>query len=183
MIARSTFAAVAVAFVAAGLLRHAAPLTAQAPHAPAMPPVPANLAALESHLADLRMLTDSGENAEAYFSPDGTHLIFQSSPDPVSCDQMYVMKVDGTIATLESVRHSDWGAVCQVTAAIGELAAGDLYLYPLVNPDIRFDLYLLHDSRRPLTLAARRFVEILQARLEQAHVSWQQALAEQQSSW
>ena len=37
-----------------------------------------------------------GENAEAYFSPDGTHLIFQSSPDPVSCDQMYVMKIDGT---------------------------------------------------------------------------------------
>ena len=42
------------------------------------------------------MLTDKGENAEAYFSPDGTHLIFQSSPDPVSCDQMYVMKIDGT---------------------------------------------------------------------------------------
>ncbi len=93
---RLTLAAATVAFVAAGLLRPDALLTAQAPHAPAMPPVPANLAELETHLADIRMLTDKGENAEAYFSPDGTHLIFQSSPDPVSCDQMYVMKTDGT---------------------------------------------------------------------------------------
>ena len=37
-----------------------------------MPPVPANLGVLETHLADIRMLTDKGENAEAYFSPDGT---------------------------------------------------------------------------------------------------------------
>ena len=96
MNARSTVVAVALAAAAAGLLPHATPLTAQAPHAPATPPVPANLAALERHLADIRMLTDRGENAEAYFSPDGTHLIFQSSPDPVSCDQMYVMKIDGT---------------------------------------------------------------------------------------
>ena len=96
MNARSTLVAATVAFVAAGLLRPDTFLTAQAPHAPAMPPVPANLAALETHLADIRMLTDKGENAEAYFSPDGTHLIFQSSPDPVSCDQMYVMKIDGT---------------------------------------------------------------------------------------
>jgi hypothetical protein len=29
----------------------------------------------EKHLADLRQLTFGGENAEAYFSPDGTRLI------------------------------------------------------------------------------------------------------------
>ena len=82
MNARLTLAAATVAFVAAGLLRPDSRLTAQAPHAPAMPPVPANLAALETHLADIRMLTDKGENAEAYFSPDGTHLIFQSLARP-----------------------------------------------------------------------------------------------------
>jgi Tol biopolymer transport system component len=53
----------------------------------------------EPHLADIRMLTVKGENAEAYFSPDGTRLIFQSSPDPVACDQMYVMKIDGSDVT------------------------------------------------------------------------------------
>ena len=63
MTARLTLAAVTIAFVAVGLLRPDSRLTAQAPHAPAMPPVPANLAVLEAHLADIRMLTDTGEPA------------------------------------------------------------------------------------------------------------------------
>ncbi|CAN5810234.1 hypothetical protein BH23GEM7_BH23GEM7_11070 [soil metagenome] len=49
----------------------------------------------ESHLANLRMLTHGGENAEAYFSADGRQLIFQSTPAAGGCDQMYVMDVDG----------------------------------------------------------------------------------------
>jgi Tol biopolymer transport system component len=98
MNARLLTAAVAVA-LAAGLLRPDSLVTAQAPHAPPAAPSPEALARLETHLTDIRMLTDEGENAEAYFSPDGTRLIFQSSPDPVSCDQMYVMKIDGSDLT------------------------------------------------------------------------------------
>lgn len=95
MTARLTLAAATLALVTAGWMRPDSLLLAQH-QAPAMPPVPENLAALESRLSDIRMITDKGENAEAYFSPDGTQLIFQSSPDPVACDQMYVMKIDGT---------------------------------------------------------------------------------------
>ena len=99
MNARLLTAAMAVA-IAAGLLRTDTLLTAQAPlGTQAAMPSPAELARLETHLADVRMLTVEGENAEAYFSPDGTRLIFQSSPDPQACDQMYVMKVDGTGVT------------------------------------------------------------------------------------
>src|SRR5438093_8115196 len=51
----------------------------------------------ETHLANLRQLTFGGENAEAYFSPDGTHLIFQSHrPPETTCDQMYQMKIHST---------------------------------------------------------------------------------------
>src|SRR5687768_4216027 len=50
----------------------------------------------ESHLANITQLTDGGENAEAYFSRDGTRLIFQSTRDGRSCDQQYVMRVDGS---------------------------------------------------------------------------------------
>jgi len=32
----------------------------------------------EKHLRNVRQLTFGGENAEAYFNPDGTRLIFQS---------------------------------------------------------------------------------------------------------
>jgi Tol biopolymer transport system component len=45
----------------------------------------------EKHLADIRQLTFGGENAEAYFSPDGTKLIFQATIDGRTCDQQYVL--------------------------------------------------------------------------------------------
>jgi Tol biopolymer transport system component len=51
----------------------------------------------EVHLANIRQLTFGGNNAEAYFSKDGTRLIFQRQ-DSVStgCDQEYVMNIDGS---------------------------------------------------------------------------------------
>jgi Tol biopolymer transport system component len=50
----------------------------------------------ESHLADVRQLTFGGENAEAYFSASGRQLVFQSTRDGRTCDQQFVMNVDGS---------------------------------------------------------------------------------------
>ena len=50
----------------------------------------------ERHFKNLRQLTRGGENAEAYFSPDGSRLIFQSTRPGYPCDQIYTMKADGT---------------------------------------------------------------------------------------
>jgi len=47
----------------------------------------------ERHLRNLRQLTFGGENAEAYWSPDGARLIYQHSGEGVPCDQQYVMDV------------------------------------------------------------------------------------------
>jgi Tol biopolymer transport system component len=48
--------------------------------------------AREKHLSELRQLTfGDGENAEAYWSPDGRSLIFQSTREGRACDQIYVM--------------------------------------------------------------------------------------------
>ena len=52
--------------------------------------------ASEPHLRSIRQLTFGGQNAEAYFSHDGKRLIFQSTRDGRSCDQQYIMNVDGT---------------------------------------------------------------------------------------
>lgn len=50
----------------------------------------------EPHLANLRMLTHGGENAEAYWSYDGRKLIFQATwPGISQCDQIYMMDVAG----------------------------------------------------------------------------------------
>src|SRR5690242_10269558 len=50
----------------------------------------------EHHLRNIRQITFGGQNAEAYFSHDGTRLIFQSTRDGRSCDQQFIMNIDGT---------------------------------------------------------------------------------------
>src|SRR5574338_1620350 len=50
----------------------------------------------ETHLTNIRRLTNGGENAEAYFSHDGQWLTFQSTRDGRTCDQQYVMRTDGS---------------------------------------------------------------------------------------
>ena len=51
----------------------------------------------EPRLANVRMLTKVGENAEAYFSFDGKRLIYQStSPPDVPCDQIFSMDLTGS---------------------------------------------------------------------------------------
>ena len=50
----------------------------------------------ERYLVNLRQLTFGGENAEAYFAPDGSRLIFQSTRADVPCDQIFTMRLDGS---------------------------------------------------------------------------------------
>ncbi len=50
----------------------------------------------EPHLKNIKMLTDSGENAEAYFSFDESKLSYQSTSGGLECDQIFLMNPDGT---------------------------------------------------------------------------------------
>ncbi|HSH46375.1 MAG TPA: hypothetical protein VK966_11080, partial [Longimicrobiales bacterium] len=57
----------------------------------------------EPRLTNVRRLTAGGQNAEAYFSPDGQRLIFQSTmPGVTQCDQQFVMDLDGQDVSLVS---------------------------------------------------------------------------------
>jgi len=53
-------------------------------------------------LADIRQLTHGRQNAEAYWSPDGKRLIFQSTRKGYECDQILIMKADGSNQKLVS---------------------------------------------------------------------------------
>ena len=48
----------------------------------------------ERHFKDVRQLTFGGENAEAYFGPDGKHLIFQATPRGAKCDHEYTLDLE-----------------------------------------------------------------------------------------
>jgi TolB protein len=89
MAAMSTDFRAGLALVAAGAALSLAFSGTQAPDSP-------KPASVEKHLANIKQLTFGGENAEAYFSKDGSRLIFQSTRAGYPCDQIYSMKIDGT---------------------------------------------------------------------------------------
>lgn len=56
----------------------------------------------EKHFKNIKMLTNGGENAEAYFSFDGKKLVFQATFDSMECDQIFTINTDGTDRQLVS---------------------------------------------------------------------------------
>lgn len=58
--------------------------------------VAALAAAQSSHLGAIRQLTHGGQNAEAYWAPDGRRIIFQTTRPPYGCDQIFIMNADGS---------------------------------------------------------------------------------------
>jgi Tol biopolymer transport system component len=48
------------------------------------------------HLRNIQQLTNGGQNAEAYWSPDGKKLVFQSTREKLECDQIFTMNADGS---------------------------------------------------------------------------------------
>lgn len=72
----------------------------------------------EKHFKDLHQLTFGGENAEAYFSPDGRKLIFQSTRDGRECDQIYTMSIDGEDVGM--VSNGQGRTTCAFFSPIGD---------------------------------------------------------------
>lgn len=70
----------------------------------------------EIHLADVRQLTFGGENAEAYWSPDGTELIFQSTHGEYACDQIFRMPLSDP-AALKLVSTGEGRTTCAYFSA------------------------------------------------------------------
>jgi DNA-binding transcriptional LysR family regulator len=83
-----------------------------------------------------------------------------------------LVRIDGMVATLESVRHSDWGAICLMNSVADRLRDSDTFIYPIGKPRMQFDLYLLHDLRQPLSVASRSFIELFQRRLKEVQTHW-----------
>jgi Tol biopolymer transport system component len=68
----------------------------------------------EAHFSHLYQLTFGGENAEAYWSSDGSKLIFQSTRDGYPCDQEFVLDLGS-------------GAVRRVSTGTGRTTCGYFY--------------------------------------------------------
>jgi Tol biopolymer transport system component len=51
---------------------------------------------MDRHLKNVTQLTLEGDNGEAYFSPDGSRLIYQSNRGGYNCDKIWIMNIDGS---------------------------------------------------------------------------------------
>jgi len=56
----------------------------------------------EKYLSNIKMLTDGGENAEAYLSFDEKELIYQATVGELKCDQIFTMNINGSDKKLVS---------------------------------------------------------------------------------
>jgi DNA-binding transcriptional LysR family regulator len=83
-----------------------------------------------------------------------------------------LVRIDGTVAALESVRNSDWGAICLMNSIAERIGDDDTFIYPIASPAMQFDLYLLHDLRKPLNTAARSFFQMVQRQLREVQNGW-----------
>jgi len=63
------------------------------PAGPPMDPATLLYPGEERHLRNVRQLTFEGENAEAYWSPDGKKLVFQARTGGGDCDQIYTLDI------------------------------------------------------------------------------------------
>ena len=108
--------------------------------------------------------------------PSERHLMGATLLDYITGGEIIasrVMKVDGFVGTIESIRRSDWGAVCQAIGVMQYLDRRDLFIYPIYKPVMHLESYFLHHPSRPLTLAARCFVEMLERRLLDVRTAWE----------
>jgi Tol biopolymer transport system component len=73
----------------------------------------------EVHLSNIRQMTFGGENAEAYWSPDGEELVFQSTRPGLNCDQIFRMPVSDP-AALTMVSTGEGRTTCPYFTADNE---------------------------------------------------------------
>jgi Tol biopolymer transport system component len=66
----------------------------------------------EEHLTDLRQLTHGGENAEAYWSPDGRELILQARPTGSGCDRIFRLRLADDPPVLVPVSSGQGATTC-----------------------------------------------------------------------
>jgi Tol biopolymer transport system component len=98
----------------------------------------------EPRLTNIKQLTDGGQNAEAYFSADGTRLIFQATRPGVSaCDQIYTMDLDGE--NLE-----------MVSTGTGRTTCG--YFYPSGDQILYSSTHLLDEACPPVPDRSQGYV-------------------------
>jgi DNA-binding transcriptional LysR family regulator len=85
--------------------------------------------------------------------------------------------INGTCGAFEMARRSDWVALSPFLAVYNEWRDGDMYIYPIVEPFVAFELYLVYDKRRPLSQASRHLIATIENEFRKVDEAWLKLVA------
>lgn len=85
-----------------------------------------------------------------------------------------MIESDGLNTTLEYIRHSGWSTLTAVASVIDAADTGALIINPIVRPKAPVEYYLVRQTRRPLTSASERFVDLLREELASIMGRWKE---------
>lgn len=108
-------------------------------------------------LANLPLILPSKRN--------GLRLIVDRIAEDEDVDLSIRLEVDSFTAIEELARHSDWVTVLPAIAVGRGLAEGTLRAHRIVAPRVTRKIICVHNPRRPLSPAARLFVQMMTAEL------------------
>ena len=100
--------------------------------------------------------------------PSGRHSLRQkidSHPRLHAPNVGRILEIDGLTATLELVRASDWATVLPIVAVADDVREGRLKTEAISAPELWLDYFLVQTKDLPLSVASRRFLDLLDAEL------------------
>jgi LysR family transcriptional regulator, nitrogen assimilation regulatory protein len=148
----------------------------------AIPPADSGLAAWPAFKDSLVLVTGKPINGKSLtpcrlpkidnlklIVPAKSHLLNTLTLDFIAASGIQparVLVVQGYVSTFELARSSDWAGIFPATSMVNEIETReDLYIYPVIQPALSYDLYFVHDPRHALTEAMRRFLSELELHL------------------
>lgn len=88
-----------------------------------------------------------------------------------------VIEIDGLFGTLEFIRNSDFSGIFPVTTIVRDLHKGEYIVNPLEDLQTTLEYFLVHQTQRPLSPAARELVIRLEAALHKTSDAWAKVVA------
>lgn len=83
-----------------------------------------------------------------------------------------LVEIDGLFGSLEFIRNSDFSAILPITTIVADLDTGAYAVNPIADIRTSFEFFLVHQTQRPLSPAARDLVGRLEVALRHSAAAW-----------
>lgn len=111
-----------------------------------------------SELPELKLILPSGQHS--------LRRLLDAHVKSGAIATVRIMEMDGLGATLRFVEATDWATLLPGIAVVEEARAGRFLLNPVAAPArLTSDIYALHAPDQPPSLAAQRFIDMLETEL------------------